>query len=416
MGAVLEGVKIIDLTTVLAGPFPTQMLAELGADVIKVESPGGDTVRDIGPFLNERMGALFLQANRGKRAITLDLKQAAGRDILLRLIENADIFVHNMRPRAISALGLTYAELKKVNEKLIYVGLFGFDQRGPYANRPAYDDLIQGLSAIPDLVQRSGNERPRYAPIAIADRYTGMAAYAAILGAYTYQLRTGRGQEVSVPMFETMAHLVLSDHLGGETFPGPVGPIGYARLLSNNRAPYRTKDGFICLIVYNDKQWRRFFQAIGREDKIDSDPRFANMASRARHIDALYGEIAELLPERTTAEWLDILEAADIPVMPMHTLETLLEDEQLAASGLIYWKDHPTQGRVRCLGTPTVWSESQPSPGSGAPEFGQHTLEILRELSLSETEVAKLLADGVAVGRQVRESGQDENDHAVAHG
>jgi crotonobetainyl-CoA:carnitine CoA-transferase CaiB-like acyl-CoA transferase len=400
MSAILQGFRVLDLTTVLAGPFPTLMLAEYGAEVIKVESPAGDTVRDIGPFKNDRMGALYLHANRGKRSIVLDLKQSSGRAALLRIVGSCDIFVHNMRAKAIKNLGFDYASIKAIRPDIIYAGLYGFDQRGPYADKPAYDDLIQGVSGIAHLAQRAGSERPRYAPLAIADRYTGMSAFSVILGAVIHRLRTGQGQEVSVPMFETMAHLVLSDHLGAHTFGEYGEQAGYPRLLSHNRAPYQTKDGYICLMVYNDRQWRRFFEAIGDAQIIDTDPRFSNMTSRAKNIDSLYELISTILLGKTTAEWLMVLEEADIPVMRMNTLDSLEADEQLKATGLLSWTDHPTEGRIRTIGIPSVWSESQPESRTGAPTFGQHTSDILKENGFAQSEIEQMLISGAAIDAQ----------------
>ncbi len=397
----LAGVRVIDLTTVLMGPFATQMLSDMGADVVKVESAHGDPVRRVGPARDPEMGAIFLQGNRGKRSLVLDLKNPEGRKAVLKLAQGADVFVYNIRPQAMARLGLTYAEVCAVNPRIVYAGMFGYDQRGPYAARPAYDDLIQALVALPTLVQMAGADRPRYVPLAIADRYVAAIGVGTILGALFHRIKTGRGQRVDIPMFETMAQMVLGDHMGGRTFEPPLGPPGYKRSLSPERVPYRTKDGYICVLAYNDKQWRSFFAALGRPELPDADPRFADVGSRTVHIDELYALIAEVLSTRRTAEWLEILDQADIPVMPLHTLDSLIDDPHLAAIGFLETVEHPSEGTIRSIGVPTIWSETQATPGRPAPRLGEHSFEVLREVGYSKQEIDRLLADGVtADGRE----------------
>jgi crotonobetainyl-CoA:carnitine CoA-transferase CaiB-like acyl-CoA transferase len=234
----LAGLRILDLTTVLMGPYATQILGDMGADVIKIESPEGDSVRGIGPFRNPGMGSIFLQANRGKRSIVLDLKQPQGREALLKFVETADVLVYNLRAQVMQRLALGYADVAAANPRIIYAGLFGYGQNGPYAARPAYDDLMQGGTGIPSLVQRAGNSAPRYMPLAIADRVVGIWAVGAINAALWHRERTGQGQSIDIPMFETMAQLVLGDHMGGGLFEPAQGAMGYGRLLSHDRRPY----------------------------------------------------------------------------------------------------------------------------------------------------------------------------------
>jgi crotonobetainyl-CoA:carnitine CoA-transferase CaiB-like acyl-CoA transferase len=397
----LAGVRVIDLTSVLMGPFATQMLGDMGADVVKVESAQGDTVRRIGPGRHPEMGSIFLQGNRGKRSLVLDLKRPEGRAAVLKLAEGADVLVYNIRPQAMARLGLTYEEVSAVNPRLVYAGMFGYDQRGPYAARPAYDDLIQALVALPTLAQMAGGDRPRYVPLAIADRYVAAIGVGAILGALFHRMKSGRGQRVDIPMFETMAQMVLGDHMGGRTFEPPLGPAGYKRSLSPERMPYRTSDGYICVLAYNDKQWRSFFAAIGRPELPDADPRFADMGSRTVHIDALYALLAEILTTRPSAEWLAVLDAADIPVVPLHTLDSLIDDPHLAAIGFLQSVEHPTEGAIRSIGVPTIWSETQAAPGRPAPRLGEHSVEVLREAGYSSEAIGRLVADGVTVdGRE----------------
>jgi crotonobetainyl-CoA:carnitine CoA-transferase CaiB-like acyl-CoA transferase len=385
----LGGITILDLTTVLMGPYATQILADMGADVIKVESPEGDIVRQLGPGRTKGMGGMFLNANRGKRSIVIDLKQAEGRAALLRLARGANAIVYNVRPQAMARLGLDYEVLAAANPAILYVGLFGYGQTGPYAAKPAYDDLIQGAAGVPTLIAMAGDGTPRYVPITMADRVVGLKAVNAILGGLMHQSRTGIGQRIDVPMFEEMAEFVLIDHLGGLTYDPPLDHGGYSRLLSRHRRPYKTSDGYICALIYNDKQWKSFFDAIGQQELLQQ-PRFATHAARHAHIDEIYQEVGRIFVTRTSAEWRELLEHADIPVMPMHTLETILEDPHLDAVGFFRSVEHPVEGRIRQMRVPSSWSKSQPEPGGPAPTFGQHGRDILSEAGFSLDEIERL--------------------------
>ena len=393
MAGPLEGVRIVDMTTVLMGPYATQILGDMGADVIKVEPPRGDGTRDLGPMRNPGMGPLFMHVNRSKRSIVLDLKKPSGHAALLRIVKTADVLIYNVRPQAMERLKLSYAELAKINPRLIYVGTFGFGQTGPYAARPAYDDLIQGAVSVPTLAERAGADRPRYVPVTIADRTVGLNAVAAVSAALFHRERTGKGQSIEVPMFETMAQFVLGDHLAGFTFDPPLGPSGYPRLLAKERRPYATRDGYVCALIYNDKQWKSFFDLIGKPEILETDPRFADLGSRTRHIDELYQLVGEILATRTTAEWLKALDDADIPVMPMHTVESILEDPHMKAIDFFEIVEHPSEGRIRSMAVPGTWSASQPKVTRLAPRLGEHTREILAEAGLTDAEVSSLIAD-----------------------
>lgn len=393
----LAGVRILDLTTVMMGPSATQGLAELGADVIKVEAPGGDPVRYIGPARHHGMGALFLNANGSKRSIVLDLKSEGGRAALLRLCESADVLAYNIRPQAMARLGLGYDDVRAVRPDILYAGMFGYGQEGPYAARPAYDDLIQGAALLPFLIARAGDGTPRYVPAAIADRVVGLAAVGAISAALYHRQKTGEGQRLDVPMFETMVGLTLADHLGGLTFDPPLGEGGYQRLLSPERRPYRTRDGFICALVYNDKQWKSFYEATGRADEFAPDPRLVSIKTRTEHIDALYAEVAATFRERTTAEWMELLERADIPFVPVHDFGSILEDPQVQAVNLLPVVDHPSEGRIRKIQPATRWSKTQAVPHRPAPRLGEHTRSLLAELGYAEGEIDRLAAEG-AIG------------------
>lgn len=390
----LAGIRILDLTTVMMGPSATQVLAEMGADVIKVEAPGGDPVRYIGPARHHGMGALFLNANGSKRSIVMDLKSEGGRRALLKLCEGADVLAYNIRPQAMARLGLGYEDVRAVRPDIIYAGMFGYGQDGPYAARPAYDDLIQGAALLPHLIARAGDGAPRYVPAAIADRIVGLAAVGAINGALFHRQRTGEGQRVDVPMFETMVGLTLGDHLGGLTFDPPLGGGGYQRLLSPERRPYRTKDGYICALVYNDKQWKSFYGATGRAEAFAVDPRLASIKTRTEHIDALYAEVAAEFRTRTTAEWMALLEKADIPFVPVHDFETIMDDPHLAAVNFMPVVEHPSEGAIRKIQPASTWSVTQPVPHRPAPRLGEHTVELLREAGLAEADIDGLLANG----------------------
>lgn len=391
----LAGIKIIDLTSVLMGPYATQILGDMGADVIKVEAPDGDVTRQIAPFRTPGMGAIYLNANRNKRSICLDLKQPAGRDALLKLAADADVLVYNIRPQAMRRLGLDYDTLAAVNPRIVYAGLSGFGQDGPYAARPAYDDLIQGASVMSTLIARAGDGTPRYVPSAIADRVVGLAAVGAICATLINRDRTGLGQQVEIPMFETMVGFVLGDHLSGLTFEPPLDGGGYARQLSPERRPYATQDGYICALVYNDKHWTSFLAAIGQADLPQRDPRFANFASRMAHIDFVYGELGCIFAQRTTAEWLALLEKADIPFMPMHDFESVMSDPHLTAANFFEPVDHPTEGPLRMMRMATSWSRTPAEISRLPPHKGQDGIAILREAGLSQAQVEELMAQGV---------------------
>ena len=391
----LAGVRILDLTTVLMGPFATQQLGDLGADVIKVEAPTGDSTRNIGPMRHAGMGPVFLHCNRNKRSIVLDLKRPEGREALLRLATTVDVLVYNVRPAAMKRLGLAYEDVAAVNPDIVYAGLYGYGQEGPYAARPAYDDLIQGAVGIPTLSMAAGSETPRYAPSALADRIVGIAACNAILAALFHRQRTGEGQSVEVPMFETMAQFTLGDHMGGATFEPAIGPTGYPRILNANRKPYRTKDGYICAMFYNDRQWQAFFEMTGRAELFRADPRFATIGKRTENIHELYAMVADAMATRTTAEWTEALMEADIPNTPMNTIESLMDDEHLRYVGFFEHQMHPTEGPIRAMRTASRFSRTPPRQQSFAPRLGENSDELLREAGYSLAEVASLRASGV---------------------
>ncbi|MDH6690262.1 crotonobetainyl-CoA:carnitine CoA-transferase CaiB-like acyl-CoA transferase [Bradyrhizobium japonicum] len=392
----LAGVRIVDLTSVMMGPYATMILGDYGADVIKVESPDGDVMRHAAPMRHPAMGAMYLQGNRNKRSIVLNLKKPSGRAALLRLAAAADVFVHNVRPAAMARLKLGADDLLTTNPRLVYASLHGFGETGPYAGRPAYDDLIQGLTALPALTGRITGE-PRYSPATMADRIVGLNAVHAVLAALFHRERTGEGQAIEIPMFETMAQFVLGDHMAGRSFEPPIGPPGYSRLLSPDRRPYQTSDGYICALVYSDKQWNAFFAKIGLANEADRDPRLNSISARTRNYDFVYDWFSQMMKTRGTAEWMRFFEEADIPHAPLHDLDRLIDDPHLAQVGLIQSLEHPTEGTLRVAGPAATWSRTPPSIRTCPPRLGEHGSEILREAGLAEAEIAALLAKGALI-------------------
>jgi crotonobetainyl-CoA:carnitine CoA-transferase CaiB-like acyl-CoA transferase len=395
MSGPLSGFRVIDLTSVVFGPLATQMLGDMGAEVIKVEAPEGDTTRYTGPARSRDMAALFMGLNRSKRSLVLDLKKQGARDALWRLIEGADVFVHSMRPQKIEALGFAPEAVLARNPRLVYAGLHGYLNGGPYSGQPAYDDVIQGQSGIASLMAGVAGE-PRYVPLIIADKTCALAASNAITAALLARERTGRGQFVEVPMFETMAFFVMAEHLYGHTFVPPEAPLGYTRLLAPWRRPYRTKDGYICMLAYTDPQWRKFWPVVGRPE-LATDERFVDLASRSRNIADLYRIAGEALGDKTTDEWLPIFQTLDIPCARISTLEEVFEDPHLAAVGLLQQATHPTEGEIIMTQLPFRFSETKASIERLQPKFGEHSREVLREAGFSDSEVQALVASGCAI-------------------
>ncbi len=390
----LTGIKIADLTSVLLGPFATQILADHGADVVKIEGLDGDTTRDIGPRHSNDMAVVYMHANRNKRSLSIDLKSKDGKAAFLEYLKTVDVFVHNMRPSAIARLGLTYEDVKRVNPQIVYCGAFGFSQSGPYANKPAYDDMIQGVSGIA-ATQSELVGRPAYVPTVIADKATGLTVVYAITMALFHKERTGEGQEVKVPMFETMVQFHMLEHIYGEHFIPPLGPSGYPRATSPTRHPYETKDGkMIGALPYVDKQWKAFFEIAGCPELMN-DPRFCNISSRLTNINELYSMLSNIIKTKTAAEWLDQLDAAGIPSVPINTASDLITDPHLVATNFWQEMDHPTEGKLRFTGIPTEFSRTPGNIRRHPPHLGEHSKEVLIEAGLDEDTIEKLVAANI---------------------
>jgi crotonobetainyl-CoA:carnitine CoA-transferase CaiB-like acyl-CoA transferase len=395
MTMALSGIRVIDMTSILMGPYATQLLGDFGADIIKIEPLNGDNTRWIGPARHPGMSGGFLGTNASKRSVAINLKTEAGKQILLRMATHADVLIYNVRPQAMARLGLTYEVLSALNSRLLYVGVFGYGRGGRYAAKPAYDDLIQALTGLPWLYGQATGSEPRYVPAPIVDRVVGVYAAMTILAGLQARDRIGVGQQIDVPMFETFAQMIMGSHLQGHAFVPPIGPIGYSRMLSPSRKPYRTSDGYVAILPYTDENWRRLFEVAGQLERYEADPRFRDITLRTQNIDALYEILEEIVAERTTAEWLALLEKADVPSMPVHSLESLLHDPHLADVGFFKIHEHPTEQRLRGMSAPSKWSVTQPGPTRPAPALGEHTCSVMDEMGYTPHEIETLVKQGV---------------------
>jgi crotonobetainyl-CoA:carnitine CoA-transferase CaiB-like acyl-CoA transferase len=384
----LDRVRVLDLTSVIMGPLATHIFADLGADVIKVESPEGDLLRRYLPLRNPGMSGCFLHLHRNKRSICLDLKTGEGREALDFLVKSADIFVHTMRPDTVERLGYSYERVRSLRPDIIYCGAFGFGSAGPYKDKAAYDDLIQAASGLSALCAEVQGE-PAYLPAAICDKLAGQAIAYSVLAALFDRERNGGGQSIEVPMFETSAEFNLVEHFGGFAFEPPLSRPGFWRLLNKQRKPFRTKDGFTCILPYSDKNWEDFYEFTGRHE-FREDVRFRSLADRTLLIDLLYSMIAEEAPKKTTAEWVAFCDRVSIPCMPVLALDDLPDDPHVKAVGLFSTGQHPTEGRYRVVRRPVTFSEAPFTLTRHAPTLGQHTAEILAEAGLSEAQVEKI--------------------------
>jgi formyl-CoA transferase len=381
----LSGIKIVDMTSVVFGPLATQMLGDLGADVIKIESPEGDMLRLVQPAQNPGMGAAFIGTNRNKRSVVIDLKTPNGREQLLALLKDADVFVSSIRPAALARLDLSPDRLRALNPDLITVAAVGFGSDGPYADKPAYDDSVQSVSGMASLaMMQNPDNPPAYAPTIIADKLGGVTAAHAIMTALFHRERTGQAQHVEVPMFETLTSFLMVEHMAAATFEDDPQSFGYSRMLVPHRRPVQTKDGYITILPYSNAQWARFFKAVGREDMLDH-PWVTSMDERSANIGGIYDMVAQIAPERTTAEWVALMEQADIPAMPVRRLKDLPDDQHLAGTGFFQQMDHPTEGPIWTT-KPSVKYSLTPARHDilPVPKLGEHTEEILGQIKSEE--------------------------------
>ena len=395
-GGPLEGIRIVDLTSVVVGPLATQVMADYGADVIKVEAPEGDLMRNLaGRSVTPGMSGKFLHLNRNKRSIALDIKKPQAYAALARLIAQADVLVWNIRPAAMARLKLSYEDVQKINPRIIYCGMVGFGQGGRYKNKVAYDSIIQGSAGIAALNHRALGE-PRYLPMVIADRTSGLIAVNMILMCLIRRARTGTGEAIEIPLYENTAKMVLEEHMYLRTFEPPLGGTCDPRLVDSEARPLPTKDGWICITANTDAQVYVIFEAIGRPE-LKSDPRFSTLAARFEHIAEFFAIRAEGMKQKTTAEWIEIFDRRDVPAMPYQTLEQLIEDPHLKDVGLLKLIDHPSEGKIWSIGTPNKLSGGAREDFMQAPQFGQHNAEILREAGYSNAEIEELIKAGALI-------------------
>ena len=406
MPGALEGIRIVDLTNIILGPYGTMLLADQGADVIKVEAPEGDAVRHIGkPGKTPGMGPTYLYVNRNKRSLCLDLKNPAARAALLKVVEGADAFVHALRPQAIEGLGLGYEAIAKIKPDIVYVGAYGFSADGPYGKLPAYDDAIQARFGIAHLMgQAAGDDVPRYPPTILADKTVGLTFAFATLSALMHRQRTGEGQFVEVPMFETMAAWLMVEHLWERTFSDE-GQVGYSRLLARTRKPFRTLDGWMAILPYNDKHWSNFFEIVGRPEVL-KDPRYSTLNARSLHINDMYAMVEALAPTRTTAEWVKLLDQAQIPNAPVSRPADLFDDPHLVWRQLFKKYPHPSEGEIMMVEPPMRMSRTPPAIRTIAPLQDPHSPPLLAQAGVRATaieapEQAAALYRAVTADRQL---------------
>ena len=389
MSGPLSGLKVLELTSVVLGPWAAQIMADMGADVIKIEAPFGDSNRQLGASRNPGMAALYLSNNRNKRSLVLDLKQESARDALLTIVKDCDVFLHNNRPQVMTKLRLEYEDIKSVNENIINCGTYGYSKDGPYGEKGALDDSIQAASGIAALNELVLGE-PRYLPTVVADKTTAITVVYSILAALFHRERTGVGQEIEVPMFETMVSFVMAEHIWGEVFEPKMGEAGYTRLMSHHRKPYKTKDGYIAVLPYMNNHWQTFCEKAEREDLIE-DERFKDLSSRVKNIDDTYSETGKILATKTTQEWLDIFAETKVPVIVVNSLEDLFHDPHLEAVDFWQSYEHPTEGQLKMPGFPSKFSKTPASIRKHAPKLGEHSKEILAEAGIDEETINKMV-------------------------
>lgn len=382
---VLADVQIADMSTVIFGPYCTQILADLGAQVVKLEPAEGDSFRFVGrPAKTQGMGPCHLTLNRGKRSVSWDLKSAPGRDALTRLVARSDVFIHNLRADAMDRLGFGYEAVKAIRPDIVYVHCVGFGSTGPYAGRPAYDDIIQALSGAASLLSRVDSQpAQRFLPTALADKVSGLHAAYATLAALHHRDRTGESVFVEVPMFEAVTHFLLEEHLYGQTFSPPNGPVCYQRQIDPARQPIRTADGWICIAPYTDERWVRLFDAFGQADWL-AQAGLTDPSSRYRNPAALMSRMAEVMGSRPTADLLDILNRADIPAAPVNDIGALAEDPHLAAVGFFQTRTHPTEGDYLEMQPPVRFAGVPQVAIRPAARVGEHSAAVMVELGVAD--------------------------------
>lgn len=389
-GGPLSGVRVLDLTINVLGPLATQILGDMGADVLKIEAPDGDPMRHSGFTKNSGMASLFMNLNRNKQSVVLDLKRPAALEALMRLVETADVLVHSLRPQTASRLGISYKDVGARNPGIVYAYGPGYRSDGPNRDRPAFDDVIQGESGVAAMMGRNSGQ-PSYAPMVLADKFCGHVLASAIGMALFSRERTGMGQEVSVPMLETMLSFNLVEHLWTNFFKGDRKDLGYSRIFSPHRRPYATRDGHICMLAVSDDQWRRLFAVIERPE-LANDERFAQIKARTRNINALYEILAGEIKHRTTSEWQERLDAADLPNGPVNEFSAMAEDPYLAATGFFHHYEHPSEGAMVTTAIPVQFGDTPGSIRRPPPLLGEHTRSVLQDLGYGDADIHELMS------------------------
>jgi crotonobetainyl-CoA:carnitine CoA-transferase CaiB-like acyl-CoA transferase len=393
MYALLNGIKILDLTTIVLGPYATQFLGDFGAEITKVESLDGDLFRTVRPGRSAELGAGFINCNRNKRSIAINLKTEEGQAVLQELIKVTDVVVHNMRNSTAGRLGIGYEQVKALNPRAVYCYAPGYGQHGPYADKPAYDDIIQAESGVAHL-NTDSNGNPRFVPTIICDKVGGLHLAMAVLAGLVYRLANGKGCSLEAPMFEGMVSFLMTEQLAGQSFIPALGGTGYERLLSPYRKPFPTADGHISILPYSTKHWLSFLKVVGRDDIATSDI-VTNPVKRSENINVLYKLISEVTPERSTEAWCNALKAEDIPFAPVNSMDDLLQDEHLKQVGFFNEYQHPTEGLLRATNPPFYVQDVERGPDRAAPRLGEDSLAILQQTGISAEQVQGLLEKGI---------------------
>jgi crotonobetainyl-CoA:carnitine CoA-transferase CaiB-like acyl-CoA transferase len=388
----LSGIKVVDLSTVVFGPYGSQILGDLGADVIKVESGHGDNMRLPGNSPVRGMGPLYLALNRNKKSVTLELKKPCALAAMKKLIAGADVFYTNVRTAGLERLGLGYEQIKEINPSIIYVHCTGFDNDGRHGGKLAYDDVIQAASGFSDLLPRvDGNPAPRYVPSLIADKTAGLhAAYATMAGLFHKQ-RSGEGQFIEVPMFETFTSFHMIENLYDYSFVPPRGKIAYDRSIDPNRRPFKTLDGYISIVPYAPEHWQ-IIMDFGGIDNILGDDRFNTFEKRTKNTGILYGMVEDITKTKTTDEWVALMEEAGLPCMRVNRMEEVLGDKHLQDISFFQKRNHPDVGEYLNIKHPVKFSVTPATTRNDAPRLGEHNSEVLANLGYSKEEIAEILS------------------------
>ena len=388
MFSLLKGIKVLDLTTIVLGPYATQFLGDFGAEVIKVENISGDLFRSVRPGRSDSMGAGYLNCNRNKRSIALDLKSPEGKDILNKLISRADVVVHNMRSATAERLGIDYAAVKKLNDKVVYCFAPGYGQSGDYAAKPAYDDIIQAESGIA-MLNKGQDGQPRFIPTIICDKVGGLHLAMSVLAGLVQREKHHKGCCIEAPMFEGMVSFLMTEQLGGESFVPPLGGTGYERLSSPYRKPFATADGFISILPYSTRHWQKFFSLVERPDMANHEY-VVNPVLRSKNVGTLYKIVSECTPSKTTEQWSKALSEIDVPFAPVNDIASLLHDPHLQSVNFFNEYQHPTEGQLRQAGSPFYVQGQEKQADIPPPALGYDTAAILAELGYQQEEMAAL--------------------------